>query len=95
MQQDATNDTGKHGLHRPATASLGLGGQAMQRPPIPPFTHETAAAKVRAAQDAWNTRDPKAVVQAYTPTSKWRNRGDFFQGHEAIEDFLTRKCNGK
>ena len=63
----------------------------MTRPPIPPFTHETALQKVKAAEDAWNTRDPKTVAQAYTTDSEWRNRDEFFQGHEAIEGFLTRK----
>ena len=63
----------------------------MPRPPVPPFTHETALAKVRAAEDAWNTREPKAIAQAYTPDSEWRNRSEIFQGREAIEDFLTRK----
>ncbi|MEQ9561014.1 MAG: nuclear transport factor 2 family protein [Woeseiaceae bacterium] len=63
----------------------------MTRPPVPPFTHETALAKVRAAEDAWNTREPKTIAQAYTPDSEWRNRSEIFQGREAIEDFLTRK----
>lgn len=63
----------------------------MQRQPIPPFTSETAAAKVQAAEDAWNTRDPKAVAAAYTPDSEWRNRGEFLTGREAIETFLTAK----
>jgi len=63
----------------------------MTRPPIPPFTRETALAKVQAAEDAWNTRDPKRVAQAYTPDSQWRNRDEFFRGRAAIEEFLTRK----
>ena len=63
----------------------------MQRPPLPPFNYETALAKVKAAEDAWNSRDPAKVAQAYTPESIWRNRDEFFQGREAIEDFLTRK----
>ena len=63
----------------------------MTRPPVPPFTRDTALAKVQAAEDAWNTRDPKMVAQAYTRDSEWRNRDEFFQGREAIEDFLTRK----
>jgi len=63
----------------------------MQRPPLPPFTHDTALAKVKAAEDAWNTRDPQKVAQAYTPDSVWRNRDKFFQGREAIEEFLSRK----
>lgn len=63
----------------------------MQRSPIPPFTRTTALAKVQAAEDAWNTRDPKIVAQAYTENSEWRNRDEFLHGRDAIEDFLTRK----
>ena len=58
---------------------------------IPPFTEETARAKVKAAQDAWNSRDPKRVAMAYTEDSQWRNRDEFFTGREAIKEFLTRK----
>lgn len=65
----------------------------MQRHPIPPFTRETALAKVQAAEDAWNTRDPEMVAQAYTPDSFWRNRDEFFTGRTAIVEFLTRKWN--
>jgi hypothetical protein len=61
------------------------------RPPVPPFDEETARQKVKAAQDAWNTRDPEKVSLAYTEDSKWRNRDEFFEGREAIRDFLTRK----
>jgi uncharacterized protein len=61
------------------------------RPPVPPFDEESARQKVKAAQDAWNTRDPEKVSLAYTPDSKWRNRDEFFEGREAIRDFLTRK----
>jgi hypothetical protein len=61
------------------------------RPPVPPFTEETARAKVQAAEDAWNTRDPDKVAAAYTPDSQWRNRDEFFTGREAIVDFLRRK----
>jgi uncharacterized protein len=57
----------------------------------PPFTEETARAKVQAAQDAWNTRDPDRVALAYTEDSEWRNRDEFFTGREAIRDFLRRK----
>lgn len=57
----------------------------------PPFTAETARAKVQAAEDAWNTRDPDRVALAYTEGSDWRNRDEFFQGREAIRAFLTRK----
>ena len=61
------------------------------RPPLPPFTAETAAQKARMAEDAWNTRDPARVAQAYTADSRWRNRSEFIQGRDAIEAFLTRK----
>ncbi|MDF2790627.1 MAG: hypothetical protein K0S80_3728 [Neobacillus sp.] len=57
----------------------------------PPFTHETALAKVKAAEKAWNTKDPEIVAQAYTPDSQWRNRTEFFKGREAIKEFLRRK----
>jgi uncharacterized protein len=61
------------------------------RPPLPPFTEETARQKVQAAEAAWNTRDPERVALAYTEDSLWRNRDEFFQGREAIKDFLRRK----
>ena len=61
------------------------------KPPLPPFTHETAVAKVRAAEDAWNSRDPQAVARAYTADSRWRNRVEFPVGREAIEALLQRK----
>jgi nuclear transport factor 2 (NTF2) superfamily protein len=61
------------------------------RPPLPPFTLETAIEKVRKAEDAWNTRDPARVSLAYTPDSRWRNRSEFLQGRPAIVAFLTRK----
>jgi nuclear transport factor 2 (NTF2) superfamily protein len=63
----------------------------MSRPPLPPFTAETAAQKVRLAEDGWNSRDPAKVAQAYTPDSVWRNRAEFLQGRAAIEAFLARK----
>jgi uncharacterized protein len=63
----------------------------MSRPPLPPFTAETAAEKARMAEDAWNSRDPARVVLAYTTDSVWRNRAEFLQGREAIEAFLARK----
>ena len=62
-----------------------------QRPPLPPFTAESAAAKVRLAEDAWNSRDPERVSLAYTPDSRWRNRSEFLVGRPAIVAFLTRK----
>lgn len=61
------------------------------RPPLPPFTIETAAEKVRLAEDAWNSRDPAKVALAYTLDSQWRNRAEFIQGRDQIEAFLTRK----
>lgn len=63
----------------------------MSRPPLPPFTAETAALKARMAEDAWNTQDPEKVSLAYTPDSVWRNRSDFLVGRPAIVEFLTRK----
>jgi nuclear transport factor 2 (NTF2) superfamily protein len=65
----------------------------MSRPPLPPFTHETAAQKARLAEDAWNTRDPAHVALAYTPDSIWRNRAEFINGRQEIETFLVRKWN--
>ena len=64
-----------------------------QRPPVPPFTAETARQKVRLAEDAWNGRDPARVALAYTPDSRWRNRAEFINGRAEIEAFLTRKWN--
>lgn len=61
------------------------------RPPFPPFTAETAAQKVRMAEDAWNTRDPARVALAYTSDSTWRNRSEFLKGRAEIRQFLTRK----
>ncbi len=63
----------------------------MSRPPLPPFTQQTARQKVRAAEDGWNTRDPARVAQAYTVDSIWRNRAEFPKGRDEIEAFLTRK----
>jgi nuclear transport factor 2 (NTF2) superfamily protein len=61
------------------------------RPPLPPFDFETAAQKVQAAEDAWNTRDPERVALAYTPDSVWRNRDVHVVGRAEIVEFLTRK----
>jgi hypothetical protein len=61
------------------------------RPPFPPFTEESARAKVKAAENAWNSRNPDVVALAYTEDSEWRNRTEFFKGREAIKEFLTRK----
>lgn len=63
----------------------------MTRPPFPPFTEETALQKVRAAEDAWNTRDPEQVALAYTADSEWRNRDRFISGRDDIIDFLRQK----
>ena len=61
------------------------------RPPLPPFTEETARQKVQMAEDAWNSRDPECVSLAYTPDTEWRNRAEFPRGRAEIEAFLTRK----
>lgn len=63
----------------------------MSRPPLPPFTEETAIQKVRAAEDAWNTQNPEKVALAYTLDSVWRNRSTFLNGRKEIEKFLTAK----
>jgi nuclear transport factor 2 (NTF2) superfamily protein len=63
----------------------------MTRPPLPPFTEQTARTKVQAAEDAWNTRDPQRVALAYTVDSVWRNRDEFLTGRDEIIAFLTRK----
>lgn len=61
------------------------------KPPLPPFTEETARVKVQLAEDAWNSRDPERVALASTEDSDWRNRAEFFQGRTAIKDFLRHK----
>lgn len=61
------------------------------KPPLPPFDSVSAAKKVRMAEDAWNLRDPQRVALAYSPNSVWRNRAEFFQGRDAIVQFLIRK----
>ena len=63
------------------------------RPPLPPFTIETAAQKVRMAEDAWNSRDPGRVIQVYTEDTRWRNRAEFPVGREEVRQFLARKWN--
>jgi nuclear transport factor 2 (NTF2) superfamily protein len=65
--------------------------QVPSRPPLPPFTAETAAQKVQAAEDAWNTRDPHRVAGAYTLDTRWRNRSDFLTGRDEVVAFLARK----
>jgi nuclear transport factor 2 (NTF2) superfamily protein len=61
------------------------------RPPLPPFTEETARQKVQLAEDAWNSRDPERVALAYTPETEWRNRAEFINGREEVVAFLRRK----
>ena len=68
-----------------------MSATSIERPPLPPFTTETAAQKVRLAEDAWNSRDPERVALAYTPDSQWRNRAEFVNGRAEIVEFLTRK----
>ncbi|MEM9282376.1 MAG: nuclear transport factor 2 family protein [Verrucomicrobiota bacterium] len=63
------------------------------RPPLPPFTAETAVQKIQAAEDAWNTRNPDKVVLAYTEDTEWRNRSEFLQGRDEVHAFLMRKWN--
>lgn len=65
------------------------------KPPLPPFTRETAMQKVRMAEDGWNSRDPQRVSLAYTEDSKWRNRAEFINGRAEIVQFLTRKWSGE
>src|ERR1700677_2795479 len=67
--------------------------EASMAPLIPPFIHETAVAKVRMAEDGWNSRDPHRVSLAYTEDSRWRNRAEFINGRAEIVAFLTRKWN--
>jgi nuclear transport factor 2 (NTF2) superfamily protein len=62
-----------------------------QRPPLPPFTFETAKQKVQLAEDAWNSKDPNRVSLAYTVDTEWRNRDQFINGREAVVQFLTKK----
>ncbi|MHA7809839.1 MAG: nuclear transport factor 2 family protein [Marinobacter adhaerens] len=64
-----------------------------QRPPLPPFTRESAIEKVRLAEDGWNSRDPAKVALAYTEDTRWRNRAEFANGRKQVEEFLTRKWN--
>lgn len=63
------------------------------RPPLPPFTLESATAKVQAAENAWNSRDPERVSLAYTTDTVWRNRSEFINGREEVRDFLENKWN--
>jgi nuclear transport factor 2 (NTF2) superfamily protein len=68
-----------------------MASKTEDRPPVPPFNHESAIEKVRKAEDAWNTRDPARVALAYTADSRWRNRVEFLHGRPAIIEFLSRK----
>ncbi len=61
------------------------------RPPVPPFTQDSARAKVQGAEDAWNSRDPQRVALAYTEDTVWRNRDEFLNGRDAVREFLRRK----
>ena len=65
--------------------------ESEKKPPVPPFTRETALQKIRMAEDGWNSRDPQRVSLVYTPDSQWRNRAEFPQGREQIINFLTQK----
>lgn len=62
-----------------------------QRPPLPPFTEDTAKQKIQAAEDAWNSKDPDRCAQAYTVDTEWRNRSEFLNGRDEVRAFLTRK----
>jgi len=64
-----------------------------QRPPLPPFTEETAREKIQAAEDAWNSKDPEKVSLAYSPDTEWRNRAEFLSGRDEVRAFLERKWN--
>lgn len=63
----------------------------LPRQPLPPFTEETARQKIQLAEDAWNSKDPERVAQAYTVDTEWRNRGEFIRGREEVIAFLRRK----
>jgi hypothetical protein len=75
------------------SANPAVDAAAEIKPPLPPFTLETAKAKVQAAEDAWNGRSPDKVALAYTVDSEWRNRSEFIKGRDQIREFLTRKWN--
>jgi uncharacterized protein len=64
---------------------------SLRKPPLPPFTFETALQKVQFAEDAWNSRDPEKVCLAYTEDTEWRNRTEFFNGRQEVKEFLKRK----
>jgi uncharacterized protein len=75
----------------PIMKDSSAGSLEAPRPPLPPFTRETAIQKVRLAEDAWNTHDPEKVSLAYSPDSRWRNRSEFLNGRAEIVAFLRRK----
>jgi nuclear transport factor 2 (NTF2) superfamily protein len=75
----------------PVLESKNQGSNGAARPPLPPFTRETATLKVRLAEDGWNSRDPERVALAYTTDSRWRNRAEFVNGRQEIVSFLKRK----
>jgi nuclear transport factor 2 (NTF2) superfamily protein len=79
------------GLVETTTREHAMTASESTRPPLPPFTRETAAQKVRMAEDAWNTREPERVSLAYSVDSIWRNRAEFFSGRQAMVEFLHRK----
>jgi uncharacterized protein len=85
-EQDASGHVG-----RDLRENIQPGGIMTTRPPLPPFTRETAIHKVRLAEDGWNTRDPEKVALAYSLDSRWRNRSEFVNGRPDIISFLTRK----
>jgi uncharacterized protein len=78
-------------LYDQTTSPLFIAQLMETKPPLPPFTLETAQEKIQAAENAWNTRDPERVALAYTEDSEWRNRSEFITGRAAIREFLTRK----
>src|SRR3984957_14464090 len=87
----ATYVTRNSGSSRDPPLYARYGRGVTPRPPLPPFTEETARQKVQAAEDAWNTRDPERVAGAYTEDSVWRNRDEFVTGRAEIVEFLRRK----
>src|SRR6266550_9077646 len=80
-----------HEMAQKSYSALTMSTNKNPRPPFPPFSAQSAAQKVRIAEDAWNTRDPERVSLAYTQDSVWRNRSEFLHGRAAIQEFLRRK----
>src|SRR5262249_31768457 len=83
----------RHKLRRYHTMARVIDVDTEPRPPLPPFTLDTAIQKVRAAEDGWNSRDPERVARAYSLQSRWRNRAEFIAGREQIVALLRRKWN--